>query len=97
MNSMWTVSSADGSRYVKGEHDGKWTADPDTDEAMREGAGQPVPLAPMSELYTPSSPTDPVGLYLLARKLVPGPVTVTGVPPEVPALEGWPAGTGIVH
>lgn len=92
----WRVSSPDGTRYVR--HDGTvWTADPDTWLSMRAGAGQPVPVAPMGELYEPSSPTDPVGLYLLARRLVPGPVRVTGEPPAVPELEGWPAGTGIVH
>lgn len=83
MTGMWSVSSTDGKRWFK--HDGTgWTADEATREAVEQGAGKTVERAPLAEPYTPSSPSDPAGLYLLARYMIPGPHVERGTVPEVP-------------
>lgn len=79
----WRVSSEEGTRWVAYDGTG-WTADPQTEPVMRTSAGQPVPVAPMSEIYTPSSADDELGLFLAAQAILPGPRTVTGSAPAVP-------------
>lgn len=80
----WKVSSeSDPARWVQYDGTG-WTADPTSDDYMRAGVGQPVPLAPMSETYTPTGAGDEVGLFLLARAVVPAPHHVVGIIPATP-------------
>jgi hypothetical protein len=91
---MWSVSSKDGTRWF--EHSGSaWSADPHTEALVREHAGAPVRIAPMGDLYAPTSPDDELGLYLLARQFVPAPHNVRGSQPAVPAAS--PAAAGTVH
>lgn len=82
INTMWKISS--GSRFVELTPAGL-DGDPESLEAMREHAGTTVRLAPMSDTYTPTSNTDPVGVCLLARTVVPTPQKIEGTPPPVPA------------
>jgi hypothetical protein len=39
-------------------------------------------------MYQPTSADDPLGVYLLARRITPGPAVVTGTPPPVPQPSG---------
>jgi hypothetical protein len=88
---MWRVSSENGDRWV--EYHNGWTADPVTHQRMAENLGRPVQVAPMSDVYQPSSDTDEVGLFLLARTVVDDPVQVTGTTPPLPSVSvgGYPS------
>lgn len=80
---MWKVS--DGHVWIQYDG-GAVTGDPDSLASVSVYAGQPVPLATMAGVYEPTDTADEVGLFLLARHLIPA-GTALGTPPEVPAAE----------
>lgn len=81
--SVWQAIGHGGTRWVRVDGD-TWSADPHTAAQLQEYAGRPVELGPGLPAYIPTSDTDPVGLYLLVRWLLPGPVRVTGRAPAIP-------------
>ncbi len=92
---VWRIESAGGARFVEVLPDGTYVADPDTERAVTRFTGRPVEIAPMGTAYTPTGPDDRVWLFLLARYVMPAPVTVHGDPPDIPQV---PAGEpGTVH
>lgn len=88
---MWRVTGDDTGQWVEGDEAGSFTADPESEARLIAAAGKPVELAPNSGLYLPTGPTDPVGVYLLARRVVGTPHRVHGLPPAVPDPPPLPA------
>lgn len=92
---LWKISGATGRWLEFGA--GQWTADPATDAEVTgwqlEQAAMPVAFGGPEHQATGRN--DPVWLFLAARKCIPGPHTVTGTPPALPAVPT--AGEGDVH
>ena len=80
---MWRVEGADGRWAALGE-DGKLDGDDATYVEMFAATGQSVLVTPTGPSYVPRSDTDSVWQYLMALRVVPGPLTITGDPPAVP-------------
>lgn len=88
---MWRMTSPDGASWV--QHDGTdWDADGVTAQRLTEGAARPVDVAPNAGVYRPTGPGDELGVFLLARAVMPGPVHIAGQPPAVPAAPPGPTG-----
>lgn len=62
---------------------GGWSADPRSEDDLRHAldAGQSALATATGPAYTPASPDDEFGVYLLARSLVPGARLTRGTPP----------------
>lgn len=90
---LWTVRTRPGAgpdRWI-GWDGQTWHADPDTRaevearggaERVLFGAARVTPTGPV---YTPTSATDPVALFLNAAGAISLPTVVEGTPPEIPA------------
>lgn len=86
VDTMWQLSSADGSSWVRVDEHGRASASPDLQDVLYRT--EPVAVAPMSGVsYTPRFPGDPTGIFLHAR-LILGDNTsrLTGTPPTLPAV-----------
>ena len=89
----WKVAGP-GGRFLQVNEKGTWTADRITHQECVEQAGRPVPMTPTGPLYMPTGLLDEAWLYLQALRIIPGPVTVTGTPPDLPRVTANP---GAIH
>jgi hypothetical protein len=79
---VWRVSGRDDRWFA---YDGQqWTADPVTYVDCAPLVGTPIPMTPTGPVYEPTGPDDDVGLYLLAVRRLPAPLTFTGTRPQLP-------------
>lgn len=92
----WKITGP-GGRWVE-YSGGKVTGDIDSEAAMVDGAGLPVPVTPTGPCYRPNSADDEAGLFLLATNIVPGPQKITGSRPPIPDVPyAVPEGDGIAY